>query len=57
LRVRIPPSQVPGRTSAWTCRLIVTLLAQMISRRFGQFTPPAAQNAFGQFQVAPCLGD
>lgn len=33
LRVSIPPSQVPGRAAAWTCRLMMTLLAPMISNR------------------------
>ena len=33
LRINIPPSQVPGRAAAWTCRWMMTLFAPMISSR------------------------
>jgi hypothetical protein len=33
LRVSILPSHAPGRAAAWTCRLMMTLLAPMVSSR------------------------
>lgn len=39
LRVSIPPSHVPGRAATWTCRLMMTLLAPMISSRRKERSP------------------
>jgi len=39
LRVSKPPSQVPGLAAAWTCRLMMTLLAPMMSNRLRDRSP------------------
>ncbi len=38
LRDSISPSHVPGRAAAWVCRLMMTLLAPMISSRLNERT-------------------
>ena len=48
LRVSIPSSHVPGRAVAWTCRLTMTLLAPLISKRRKDRLPVTRQAPDGE---------
>ena len=53
-RVSIPPSHVPCRAEAWTCRLMTTLLAPMISGR-PRGSPQAAVGSDSGGSLAPVM--